>query len=101
VRWQHGLVLQLLYVTASVLLVGGIYLRSGEIRTTALSVLIVAAVLTVLERVDRANRQQLRKIDESVGQVWDAGGRARGRQMLLEQAAERAELAVVHEMTKR
>lgn len=100
-RWQHGLVLQLLYVTASVLLVGGIYLNNAELRATAISVLIVAAVLTVLERVFLSYRQEMKKFDESVGQVWAAGGRARERQMRLEQAAETTELAVVHEMTKR
>lgn len=107
VRWQNGILLLILWVTASVFLAGGLCLRIGGIATGDILIpagvvaLIMAATATLLERIDRNRTQLLEKIDQSVGQVWDAGGRARERQLRLEETYGSQGLAAVHEMPKR
>lgn len=49
------------------------------------------------EKIDRKTERLDHKIDESVGAVWDAGGKASARQIAFEQET-RAPLASVHSL---
>jgi hypothetical protein len=83
VRWQGFLLLQVLYSSGGVLLVSGAIIRDPAIAWPGIGLLIAAGITTVVEQLNRYHREQLEKIDQSVGKVYEAGGRATERRLAL------------------
>lgn len=80
---------QTLYVAAGVLIAVDLALPGGQVGRLGLLVFMAAATLSILARIDK-----------SVGQVWDAGGRAERRRAELEASLPR-DLAVVRDLAPR
>jgi hypothetical protein len=77
---------------------------SSALRAPALIVAVIAfiggAVIHILDKIDRHNTAMVRKIDDSVGDVWDAGERAGERHQALD-AVDDKPLAVVRDLSPR
>lgn len=87
------------YIASGVLLCAGSlqqiesWLR-GPTMICAVLAFLAGALVHVFDKIDR-------KIDESVGPVWDAGEQAGKRHAYLEAEAPTTELAIVHDMAPR
>lgn len=71
----------------------------GPLMFIAVIVFLVGAVVHILDAIDRHDRAVIEKIDDSVGDVYEAGAKAKQRQMDL--AAAEPQLAVVHDLSPR
>lgn len=65
-----------------------------------IALILLGGVVHVLDKMDRNNVTVHEKIDQSVGRVWDAGGRAERRRAEIA-AAQPRELAVVRDLAPR
>lgn len=64
-------------------------------------VFLVAAVLHINDRINCKAADLARKIDDSVGAVWDGGGRAEARRRDAMAEAAKVKLALVRDMVPR
>lgn len=86
------------YVAAGLLTITDQLVPLGDFGRLGLGVLIVGGIIHLADKQDRNNKAVHDKIDRSVGKVWDAGGRAREREMRLEASQQGPDLATVHRL---
>lgn len=91
-------------LSGPILFMAGVLDLSSAMRAPLLIAAVIAflvgAVAHILDKIDRHDRAMVRKIDDSVGDVYDAGGKAKERQMNLAAANDR-QLAVVRDLGPR
>lgn len=92
-------------LSGGLLCIGGVQDLGGSWRGPLMFAAIIAflagAVIHIVDKIDRHDAAMTTKIDDSVGDVYDAGERAGHRHLALEVEAPGAALAVVHDLGPR
>lgn len=73
----------------------------GPVMIGSVIVFLMGAVIHIIDRIDRHDRAMIVKINDSVGDVYDAGKRSKARHEALEAEAGSPHLAVVHDLSPR
>lgn len=87
------------YAVAGVVMAIDQMVPSGATGRLGLGTLVAGGILHILGRIKRNKAELMDKIDQSVGKVWDAGGRAERRRIELE--SDSRPLAAVHDLAPR
>jgi hypothetical protein len=72
------------YVSSGVLLCVDLLVPLGDFGRIAIVAFLAGAVIHILDKIGRHSAALLEKINDSVGDVWEAGGRARERRLEFE-----------------
>lgn len=92
-------------LTGPILWLGSAQDVSSALRGPALIVAVIAflagAVIHILDRIERHDRAMITKINDSVGDVYDAGKRSKVRHDALAAEAGAPRLTVVHDLSPR
>jgi hypothetical protein len=73
---------------------------AGGLGQLGIMVFLLAALVHVLDKLDRMRQAMIAKIDHCVGDVWEAGGRATERRIAYENSRA-TQRATVHSLVRR